>query len=752
MSRLLKFINHEKTGRFLATLLMAFGLSCVCCTGFFPAPNIARLFLWCLLFSAFFAAYSQIRLRFKGLIAFSVLAGLAALGIFMQTGPAFAAMEAVKAFLYLNSGWTEILSVYANQMIPFLCLLLTLTAWGAAADESCFSTALYVIVTCVILFLMAPIPKMLLFALPAFAGLALQLSRKQRFNILALPIAALLVALAFLLTPESPATSKPLQEMAKDIRTAIEDHLLYTEQRTSFSLKTEGYQPLDTRLGGKPNPSDAEVMDVETDETLLLRGKTYDFYTGISWEDSLSSKRYLYHSMYNKQLRTTLFGQDMPLTGTDDIVIKTASVQLKNNGTTTLFAPSLLQNIQLQGQRMVLYFNTAGELFLTRETAPLDRYSVSYLPLHAGHAKTAEVVNACASLEDPYFDTVLSQYLTLPSHIQQEVYDIAAKAVDENATPYEKALQLQSYLQKNYPFSLDVETPPENVDFTAYFLLGEKKGYCTYFATAMTVLCRINGIPARYVTGYLAQPGDDGIAHVTGMDAHAWTEIYLKGFGWLPVDATGFADTPEQQNSPSPSTPPTPTPTPPPSPTPAPSPSASPAPSAQPSPTPPPQMESPSPAPSCVPTPSPNPSHAPLDGKDDSKSSFWPWLLLLLLMAALALRYYVTLPQTIAGRRKADPFDVYFAAVETALNLTQIKRHPAMTLHQFAEQAAQMGYPEAGMAIVQYAAHLYGQEKGEYALLQSQYQLLFKGLSPIKKMRFRLKWMFSKHKNGYHSL
>ncbi|MEG2702003.1 MAG: transglutaminase-like domain-containing protein, partial [Clostridia bacterium] len=88
------------------------------------------------------------------------------------------------------------------------------------------------------------------------------------------------------------------------------------------------------------------------------------------------------------------------------------------------------------------------------------------------------------------------------------------------------------HLQRFYRYSLTPASPPENQDFVTYFLYVGKEGYCTYFASAMTVLCRMADLPARYVEGFLAQPTGDGSAYVTGLDAHAWTEVYFEGFGW----------------------------------------------------------------------------------------------------------------------------------------------------------------------------------------------------------------------------
>lgn len=113
--------------------------------------------------------------------------------------------------------------------------------------------------------------------------------------------------------------------------------------------------------------------------------------------------------------------------------------------------------------------------------------------------------------------------------------------------------------------------PPDNRDFVSWFLLDERQGYCTSFATAMAVMARMVGLPSRYVEGYAATPDADGVARVTQQNAHAWAEIYFTGFGWLPFDPTpgignsedgdSSSDDP-QSNPPTPSPSPSPTPTP----------------------------------------------------------------------------------------------------------------------------------------------------------------------------------------------
>lgn len=89
---------------------------------------------------------------------------------------------------------------------------------------------------------------------------------------------------------------------------------------------------------------------------------------------------------------------------------------------------------------------------------------------------------------------------------------------------------------------------PLSEDYAEYFLFTSHQGYCQQFATAATLLYRLYGIPARYVTGYVAQPADFVVdeaggytAILTDASAHAWVEIWLPDYGWIPVEATPAA-------------------------------------------------------------------------------------------------------------------------------------------------------------------------------------------------------------------
>jgi hypothetical protein len=108
-------------------------------------------------------------------------------------------------------------------------------------------------------------------------------------------------------------------------------------------------------------------------------------------------------------------------------------------------------------------------------------------------------------------------------------------------TIFDRVNAIQEYLSGNYKYSLEVSEVPENTEFVDYFLFEGKKGYCTYFASAVTVMCRLAGIPARYVEGFNMEEKRDsyGRYEVRNSMAHAWTEVLVNPDEniWCIVDA-----------------------------------------------------------------------------------------------------------------------------------------------------------------------------------------------------------------------
>lgn len=513
-----------------------------------------------------------------------------------------------------------------------------------------------------------------------------------------LPWAAGLVAIAYLLTGIAPQEN-PVREKADEIRQSILDRLFFTEARDVFSLYSVGFSPQGSdQLGGKPNPSETPVMQVSTPKTVYLRGTVYNRYNGHGWQNTTGGRRYLWQSRRMAELRSELFDETLPPDSVQNSLSETSvvSVRMLADSASTLFVPQRVRELNPGGET-VPYFSNSSEIFITRNLQAGDTWEVSaplYTSTDPGIGTLTEI---CTTLGDPRWENIRNTYTELPSHLEQPVRELADKVTAYANTPFEKAIALQNYLRRNFKYTLNVGEHPENIDFVTSFLLDTKEGYCTYFASAMTVLCRMAGLPARYVEGYLAVPNEYGEALVTGMNAHAWTEVYFAGFGWLTFDATPGSNSSATQGGTQFDTPKsTPTPTP----EPSAEPQETPAPehgTPKPSETPeenktsdPEQKKSPSDKPSDEPEP---PEGNPdFQEKESNHQKIFPWWILILTVFLLCgLRLLATSPAFLEKRAKTEEkkFDIWADEVEKLLCAEQLEREGGETLMAFARRVDQ---------------------------------------------------------------
>ena len=134
---------------------------------------------------------------------------------------------------------------------------------------------------------------------------------------------------------------------------------------------------------------------------------------------------------------------------------------------------------------------------------------------------------------------VVERYLNLPDGVPDRVLALARDLTATEPTPYDRALAIERYLRR-FPYTLDLPSPPTDRDLVDYFLFDLQKGYCDYYATAMVVLARAAGLPARLVTGYASGTYDEEESRyvVTEAAAHAWAEIYFPNYGWIEFEPT----------------------------------------------------------------------------------------------------------------------------------------------------------------------------------------------------------------------
>lgn len=175
--------------------------------------------------------------------------------------------------------------------------------------------------------------------------------------------------------------------------------------------------------------------------------------------------------------------------------------------------------------------NPPIDMFSAASTA-VDYQAVSDLP-----RATVEQLREAGS---QYPQWISKHYLQLPNTLPGRVRNLAIQLTASEPTPYDQAHAIEQYLRA-FPYTLQLPKPPSGVDLVDYFLFDLKRGYCDYDASAMVVLARAAGIPARLAIGYATGTYDE--AHqrfvVTEADAHSWPEIYFPGYGWIRFEPTG---------------------------------------------------------------------------------------------------------------------------------------------------------------------------------------------------------------------
>ena len=184
-----------------------------------------------------------------------------------------------------------------------------------------------------------------------------------------------------------------------------------------------------------------------------------------------------------------------------------------------------------------LYENKLGNI-------DISDYTVTAYPTADIGSGSYVVPNALSEPEKRYRKWVKSNYLDVPDSIRNRLRSF----LDDHGlyTPTD----VQNYLKSHYKYEVGTFHCPSDKDIVVTFLTEASGGTCTNFASAMTLLCRTLGKPARFVTGYLVN-AKNGSNDVLGNMGHAWTEVYADGVGWQRYDATASLDyTPDPDQEP----------------------------------------------------------------------------------------------------------------------------------------------------------------------------------------------------------
>ena len=282
-------------------------------------------------------------------------------------------------------------------------------------------------------------------------------------------------------------------------------------------------------LGGAVNLSNVPVFEVQAAEPHYWRAVSYQNYTGGGWankdeavEELMAGERGLSPMPYAMQKEFT------------------HTVRMLQDGESLLFFAGQPLSSSVAARARLSYLPgpegvRATEVSMLQSLRTFRRNQTYTIASHVSVAAAAQL--RAAGTDYPQW--VSSTYLQLPSDLPQRVRQLGREVAAGAATPYDQAMAIQEYLRR-MTYDQYISPPPVGRDVVDWFLFENRRGYCDYYASAMAVMCRTLGIPARVTQGYT--PGEyvptSRTYLVRQLDAHAWPELYFPGYGWIEFEPT----------------------------------------------------------------------------------------------------------------------------------------------------------------------------------------------------------------------
>ena len=166
-------------------------------------------------------------------------------------------------------------------------------------------------------------------------------------------------------------------------------------------------------------------------------------------------------------------------------------------------------------------------------------YSTNYYIYQGYGADLVGNVGELSAEELAYREFVHSQYLKIDAETLEYMKGIISEQGFDPNDP-ELIQKVAEYIQNaaEYNLKYDRELDKES-NVVIAFLETYKEGICQHYAASATMLYRALGIPARYTIGYTGDTKTDEWTEVLSKYAHAWTEVYVDGVGWISVEVTG---------------------------------------------------------------------------------------------------------------------------------------------------------------------------------------------------------------------
>lgn len=268
---------------------------------------------------------------------------------------------------------------------------------------------------------------------------------------------------------------------------------------------------------------------------LRMRGQSLDQYDGHAWHKT---------TMYPSELTVDVDGRFRidrvsSRLNVPDVRVQEIYLEPVTGSPRVLFAepaPVAFERpkgmlVALRPEKWRFYGDIAGDVTLTGPESTAIVYTV-YSDPHIND------VMRLRGAGKNYPTWVKTYYLQLPATLDQRIPRLAEEVTRGATDNYEKVIAVESFLKNNYRYELDTVHDPK--DPLADFIFEKKSGHCEYFASAMVIMLRTLGIPARLVNGFYGGEANNYGEYVIlrKADAHSWVEVFFDGVGFATFDPT----------------------------------------------------------------------------------------------------------------------------------------------------------------------------------------------------------------------
>jgi len=277
--------------------------------------------------------------------------------------------------------------------------------------------------------------------------------------------------------------------------------------------------------------NDDKALTVSASRPVYLRTATYDRYNGRGFERTESTRR----PVAPGDPLFTVPSPERP-TEVEAFELERIAIQMHQTLGRNLFTTGVPLSIYAP----ILIHEPAGQPVLggieaANPIGPGEGYQVDVALSQVTAAQLALAGEDYPPVvRDLYLDTIGTSEATA---------ELARQVTAGATNPYERAEALADFLHtdERFTYATTAPAPPPDRDLVDFFLFDEngRTGYCQYYASAMVVMARSVGLPARVAVGFA--PGErqeDDTFLVREANAHAWAEVYFPGYGWQIFEAT----------------------------------------------------------------------------------------------------------------------------------------------------------------------------------------------------------------------